>query len=232
MTAEVKPINPTVDAEPSPGETRGSMGQEAYLKLREAIDTGRFVPGNPVREQELSAILGMSRTPVREAIASLEAEGLITIDPRRGRVITKLDYQAVIEIYAFREVLEGFGARLAARHASEAEVSALQAMVRREADLIPNVPQIIRHNRRFHQAICYAGKNRYLVRALDALQATMSLIGPTTETGEAALRATAAEHVRIVEAIAARDADAADAAMRVHIQSTQRARIELLIDAG
>jgi DNA-binding GntR family transcriptional regulator len=233
--AEIKVVtnlNAAREETPPPAESRGSLGQEAYAKLREAIDTRIFVPGHPVREQELSEILGMSRTPVREAIATLEAEGLITIDPRRGRVITKLDYQAVIELYAIREELEAYGARLAARHSSEAEIAALQAMLRRELELIPDIAAIVRHNRRFHQAICFAAKNRFLTRSIEALQGPLSLVGPTTQTDEAALRTTASEHAAIVEGIAGRDPEAAEHAMRLHIQSTQRARIDLLISAS
>ena len=85
---------------------KGSRGGTAYQRLREAIATGKLKPGARVLESELATLLDMSRTPIREAIAALEADGLVSIDGARGRIVTKLDYQSTMELYAVREVLE------------------------------------------------------------------------------------------------------------------------------
>src|ERR1051325_8133236 len=85
------------------GGGKGSRGAKAYELLREAIASGKLKPGERVLESELATLLEMSRTPVREAIAALEADGLVTVDGVRGRVVTKLDYQSVMELYAVRE---------------------------------------------------------------------------------------------------------------------------------
>jgi len=80
---------------------KGSRGIKAYKLLRAAIATGRLKPGARILESELASLLRMSRTPIREAIAVLEADGLVTVDGARGRVVTKLDYQSIMELYAF-----------------------------------------------------------------------------------------------------------------------------------
>lgn len=207
---------------------QGSHGQVAYARLRGFIEGGELPAGSAIREVELSQRLGMSRTPVREAIAALEAEGLISPDPRQGRVVTRLDYQSVMELYAVRESLEGLGAGLAAGSASEAEILALREMLEEERGLLDDPAALAAHNRRFHQAVYRAGRNRWLARNLDGLQAAMSLLGPTTRTGMARAGSALAEHEAVVRAIAARDPTLATEAMQAHIRATQQARLRTL----
>ncbi len=217
-------------ADTKTSEVRGALGHIAYQRLREAIDQGQLVPGQPIREVELSEVLGMSRTPIREAVSSLEAQGLIALDPRVGRVVAKLDYQAIMELYSYREILEGYAAAQHALHASEAEVAGLEGMIEREKQILNDHIELGRNNRRFHQAIYLASRNRYLVRTLDDLQATMSLVGRSTQVGEEGARYNMEQHAAVVRAIRARDAVAAEKAMREHIRSTQLARIEMLVE--
>jgi DNA-binding GntR family transcriptional regulator len=115
----------TLDALPQGAlqDRKGSRGVQAYELLRSAIATGKLKPGDRVLESELAALLKMSRTPVREAIALLETDGLISLDNALGKMVTKLDYQGVMELYAVREVLEATAAALAARNASEIEIA-------------------------------------------------------------------------------------------------------------
>src|SRR5262249_15545568 len=117
-------------------DRKGSRGVQAYELLRSAIATGKLKPGDRVLESELAALLKMSRTPVREAIALLETDGLISLDHALGKVVTKLDYQSVMELYAVREVLEATAAALAARNASEIEIATLRNMLELEEQLI------------------------------------------------------------------------------------------------
>ncbi|MGE4370728.1 MAG: GntR family transcriptional regulator, partial [Burkholderiaceae bacterium] len=97
----------------------------AYRHIREAIRSGRFRPGDRLREVDLATELSLSRTPIRQALAKLEANGLIVNDPIRGLMVTELDFSAINELYYIREVLEGTAARLAAQHASDVELSIL-----------------------------------------------------------------------------------------------------------
>ena len=106
-------------------EMEGPQGQSAYRRLLAEIRTGQLLPGARLRETELAERLGISRTPVREAIRQLEADGLVTHQARQGATIRNLDYAEVIELYEMRSVLEGTAARLAARMASQVELAEL-----------------------------------------------------------------------------------------------------------
>jgi len=94
-----------------------SSSERAYKILTRAIERGELKGGTRLREGELAAQIGMSRTPVREALARLVEQGLIFNDGSRGLVVVELDHRAITELYAMREVLEGMAARLAAQHA-------------------------------------------------------------------------------------------------------------------
>ena len=94
-----------------------SLGEYAYERLRTHIREGALPPGTRVREAEVAGQLGISRTPVREALRRLEADGFLTFEPHRGMVVVQLDHQSVMELYAMREALEGTAAGLAAQHA-------------------------------------------------------------------------------------------------------------------
>lgn len=212
---------------------KGSRGVQAYQRLREAIATGRLKPGARILESELAALLEMSRTPIREAIAALEADGLVSIDGARGRVVTKLDYQSVIELYAVREVLESTAAGLAARNASDMEIVALREMLEMEERILDDPARLKDHRRRFHEAIYYCSHNRYIVKMLQYTQTGMLLLGPPvvgtrTDGSDTGL----SEHRAIVDAIAARDPDAAEAALRTDVRRSQQARLRLLLQEG
>jgi DNA-binding GntR family transcriptional regulator len=205
---------------------------KAHQILREAIATGRLKPGARVLESELSALLEMSRTPVREAIATLEAEGLVSVDGARGRIVTKLDYQSMMELYAVREVLEATAAGLAARNASEMEMVALRGMLELEEQMLEDAGRLADHNRRFHEAIYYCSHNRYILKMLEYIQTGMLLLGQVTRAGDERRGTALSEHRAIVDAIEARDAGAAEAAVRHHVRQAQQARIQLLLQHG
>jgi DNA-binding GntR family transcriptional regulator len=211
---------------------KGSRGVKAHQILREAIATGRLKPGARVLESELAALLEMSRTPVREAIATLEAEGLVSVDGARGRIVTKLDYQSMMELYAVREVLEATAAGLAARNASEMELVALRGMIELEEQMLEDAGRLADHNRRFHEAIYYCSHNRYILKMLEYIQTGMLLLGQVTRVGAERRETALSEHRAIVEAIEARDAGAAEAAVRHHVRQAQQARIQLLLQHG
>src|SRR5262245_33008127 len=208
---------------------KGSRGMKAYELLRQAIATGQLKPGERVLENELASWLNMSRTPVREAIASLEADGLVTMNGAQGRVVTKLDYQSIMELYAVREVLESTAAGLAARNASDMEIATLRNMLELEEQILDDAGKLADHNRRFHEAIYYCSHNRYIVKMLQSLQTGMLLLHPAGRTGNERRDTGLVEHRAIVDAIEARDPAAAESAIRQHVRLAQQARIKLLL---
>jgi DNA-binding GntR family transcriptional regulator len=217
------------DSMPSKAKRQqSSLSQTVYADLKELIASGRLKPGSRVREIDLAERLKVSRTPIREALRKLESDGLVAFAPHEGLIVTKLDHQAIIELYAMREVLEGTAARFAARHASEAEVQELNEFVKSEMDGPLDSDRLMRLNQAMHEALYRAGHNRYLLRSLHSLRDALILLGGTTLAMDARAETAHKEHVAIVTAIAERDPEAAEEAARTHIRNALRARLKLL----
>lgn len=202
-------------------------GRGAYLRLLADIRSGDLAPGARLRETELAARLGISRTPVREAIRQLEADGLVIHAPRQGAVIRALDYAEVMELYEMRAVLEGTAARMAARAASDLELGELEAL-NAELSAAPDAATAYELNRQFHLTLLDAAKNRFLVKSMNALQKTLLILGPTTLAAPDRAAAAVAEHARLLAALRARDEARAEAEMRAHIEASHIVRLRVL----
>lgn len=200
------------------------QGQGAYRRLLDDIRNGTLPPGARLRETELADRLGISRTPVREAIRQLEADGLVVHLPRQGATIRTLDHAEVVELYEMRAVLEGTAARLAARAASDIELAELAALNAELAEA-PAGPQAREVNRQFHRALIDAARNRFLLKAMSALQKTLLILGPTTLAEPARAVAAVSEHAAVLAALRERDGVAAEAAMRGHVEAALSARL-------
>jgi DNA-binding GntR family transcriptional regulator len=205
-----------------------SLGEFVLERLKDAIRRGRFRPGQRIREAEVAGWLGVSRTPVREALRRLQSDGLLRLTPWRGAVVAELDRAQVEELYATRRSLEGTAAALAAEHASEAEIAVFFDLLDQDAAAVDNVKRRARLNRRFHQALYHAAHNRYLLQALNALSDSLALLKSTTYEVPGRPEQARREHLEIAEAIRRRDPDAAERATRAHIDSAVVARLELL----
>lgn len=203
------------------------QGNAAYIKLLDALRAGRIGPGDRLRETELAEQFGVSRTPVREAIRQLEADGIVTHIPRQGASIRTLDYAEVMDLYEMRAVLEGTAARLAARAASDIEIDELFDMNNALAE-VGHGPEAFVLNRQFHAAILDAAKNRFLSRSIKTMQKALMILGPTTLTEPDRFEKAAREHMDILEAIKARNGQRAESAMRTHIETAQRVRVRAL----
>jgi DNA-binding GntR family transcriptional regulator len=212
-----------------PEDSELTQGQGAYRRLLDDIRTGTLAPGVRLRETDLADRLGISRTPVREAIRQLEADGLVVHLPRQGATIRSLDHAEVVELYEMRAVLEGTAARLAARAASDIELAELAAL---NADLAaaPSGPPAREVNRQFHRMLLEAARNRFLLKAVSALQKTLLILGPTTLADPSRATAAVAEHAAVLAALQARDGAGAEAAMRAHVDAALSARIRGMRD--
>lgn len=224
-------MKPKKTATPVPAIADGAglpRGEQAYRHLRAAIQEGRLKPGDRLREGELALEIGLSRTPIREALAKLEAEGLVVHDASRGIMVAELDYRMVTELYYMREVLEGTAARLAAQHASEVEISILEDLCRQYGESLDNEAKLALSNRQFHNTLYRCSHNRYLNNMLTVLHDALSLLGRTTLADRERAAETLREHKAVVEAIQRRDADAAEQALRNHIRAAQKVRMTQL----
>ncbi len=202
-----------------------SSGEAAYAALVSALRVGTFAPGDRLREEEVAERLGLSRTPVREALRRLESDGIVQHRPRIGAVIRSLSHTEVVELYEMRMVLERTAAEMAAKHGTTAEFDALDDLndrieAEREA---PAIGAAI--NQDFHRGLYLAGRNRFLLEAARALNNSLLLVGPTTYTDPARIDVVVHQHRDIVAALREGDAEAAGAAAEAHLQTSLRYRL-------
>jgi DNA-binding GntR family transcriptional regulator len=204
-----------------------SRGDFVYDSLRDAIWEGRFAHGERLREEEIGRALGVSRTPVREALQRLQQRGLLTVGPGRSLIVAQLTKQQVFELYAMREILEGSAARFAAQHANATEIDILYRLQGELAKASDDALVLVKLNRRFHQAIYEAAHNHYLTQTLETLHDSLALLHSTTFRVPNRRGDSDEEHRSIVAAIERRDPDGAEKAAREHIRQAQKTRFEL-----
>ena len=223
----VKKMKPSAKRQPLP-EAGGSLSERAYKHLHKAIQSGTFKPGTRLRELDLTEWLGISRTPIREALKKLESDGLIINEPSQGLVVTKLDLRMISEIYEIREVLEGTAAAFAARQALDGEVAVLRDIVSRELQIKDDAAALVEHNRIFHEALYRSTHNRYLQKFLNTLRESMALWVHTTLSVPGRSEEALDQHDAIVTAIERRDVLAAEQAARQHIRDAYRLQLKLV----
>jgi DNA-binding GntR family transcriptional regulator len=204
------------------------LGDVAYEAVREAILSNNLKPGDRVSEYKVAEWLGISRTPAREGLRRLEDKGLLTQHPRRGLVVASIDDDALQELYAVRELLEGAAAAMAAKRATEAEIATLQHLVEAEERIRDEPEQMYEHNRTFHDVIYRATHNQFLLKFLlitaDTLSAYRNI---STLVIEERRDEVVAEHRELCDAIARRDEAQARATATRHVQNALRARTRL-----
>jgi DNA-binding GntR family transcriptional regulator len=193
----------------------------AYAALRDDIVEWRLLPGTLLAEVEQSERLGVSRTPLREALGRLTAEGLTTAAGGRGVVVTGISLEDIDELFELRETLEGRAAELAAERGNSDDFAQLHRELLAAPDLISG-DDPARHNyyalvARLDAAIDMAVSNTYLAQAMGALRIHLVRIRRLAADDAVRLSAAAAEHAAIAEAIAARNPRLAHAATTLHL---------------
>ena len=211
-------------AQPTPKkETLVSLNQKAYAEIRRRILNGELSAEVPLSEYQLAEELGLSRTPVREAIKRLEREGLVQSIPNRGTFVAELTARDISEIYQVREQLEGFAARIAAETMSDESIKKLEEEIlilntlASEGQLI----EVVDSDIRLHKHIIASTQNSRLIELLGTLDDQMHRVRALFPQSSQWLEATLAEHANIVKAIKARDGDAAEKAMKTHLRSAR-----------
>ena len=199
--------------------------KDAYELLLDAIDRGEYRPGDRLVEAELADRFGVSRTPIREAFQRLETQGVLSRDGR-SLIVASLSHDEIGELYTVRAELEALAARLAAQHAAREEIRVLSDMVEEDRKLMGEPERLSLANKRFHRQLHLASHNRYLIQQLQLVHRTMALFATTTFAFEGRPTDGLAEHKAIVDAIAARDPEAADAAIRYHMSAAYETRLK------
>ena len=195
--------------------------EAAFEKIKEAIIKGHFKPGEKLVEQTLAQEMGVSRTPVREAIRRLEAEGFVVSIPRKGVVVSRADKEEIVQLYSIRAELEGLAARWAIENADEDDMRKLDEAISRmeETAASGDLDGVVQSNTLFHDAISQASKSRILCTLLKTLQDNIQRFRFQSLHLPGRPVAALAEHKEIVAAIKEKKAEEADRLLKEHLQN-------------
>lgn len=197
-----------------------SLGNQAYQELKRIILQGQVPPGGKLNEGELASALGISRTPVREAMNRLEKEGLVEIFPQRGAFVVRLAEKDIYELFLIRENLEGLAAYLASQQMNEKNLLRLEACVQgfREPFGEKDVQRYAREDFRFHQMLIQFSGARRLMNLLSTLHDHIRIFRLTTRGVSARMQPSLEEHRQIIEALGRKQPEEAERKMRQHIR--------------
>jgi DNA-binding GntR family transcriptional regulator len=206
-----------------------SLHDEVATKLRERIFAGELAPGSFVDEPALCAELSISRTPLREALKVLTAEGLLRHEPRRGCFVSEITERDLDEIFPVIALLEGRCAFEAANNASDADLAALEQLhdrLNRSAQA-RRINDYYDANFAIHEAIITLANNRWLAQVIGDLRKIVKLARLQQLHAPGRLDQSLSEHMAVFAALKARDAEGAEAAMRTHLTRQRVALREL-----
>jgi DNA-binding GntR family transcriptional regulator len=203
------------------GVEHRQLKDSVYLKLRQEIVTAQLPPGYVLREAELAARFGVSKTPLREAFVRLEKDGFVQIAPYRSAVVAGYSRQDLREIYEVRELLEGHCAREASVHISAEDMAALTRVVQDSAAAFEagDTEALTALIDEFDVLLYQQSKNSRITAMLDNLRDHVTRIGRLTVAIPGRLGNSVQEHQAIYDAIAARDGERAETLLRQHILS-------------
>ena len=193
-----------------------TRSDDVYERLREAILTGRARPNERLIEAELADRLQVSRTPIRESLQRLAAEGLV-VSRRRGWVVLEHTSVEIREIYEARAALEGYCARLAAQRATDAQLKEIASLHHPKRNLKSSRQHLVEINDGFHDAILAAAQNERLADMIRRNRSYYFTFRIAQLYSDEEADASIAGHQAIVRALLQRDANRAEREMRAHI---------------
>jgi DNA-binding GntR family transcriptional regulator len=192
--------------------------------IREGIMEGRLLPGERLKEDMIAKELEVSRTPVREAITMLEAEGLLETQQHRGAQVRSYTPAQLEEIYDMRSILEGYAARRAATRLTQRELSRLRSSVERMEKLQPkDLEHLVQQNGIFHDTILQAADSQRLVAMVTQTRALPLIYQSYAWYTTAQLSLSLEYHRRVLAALERHDAEVAEHDMRHHLFNAREA---------
>jgi DNA-binding GntR family transcriptional regulator len=214
----------------TPSIPRAALHEQVALRLRQMLVENRLAPGAKLNERELSEVLNVSRTPLREAIKMLAAEGLVELLPNRGAIALQLTEADVRNTFEVMAGLEGQSGELAAARISDAELAEIRALhfemmasyTRRD------LPAYYRLNAAIHDAINAAAKNPVLSVTYRQINARLQALRFKSNQDEEKWASAVHEHAQMIDALAARDASAMRAVLVAHLNHKRDVVLEQL----
>lgn len=206
------------------------LSDVAYGAIREEILTN-YVPGLPLSQREIADRLGISKTPVREALHELSQSGLVELIPGRGYFVARFSSKDVNDIFDVREALESKAAFLTARQIPNQDLDRLQALfanIDQERDEQRRLELMDELNTELHGTIVRVARNRRLSSILEMMKGQLDCIARLTVRIAGRLEQSHQEHIKILNALEARNPELAEKAMRAHLESTKESVLRSL----
>jgi DNA-binding GntR family transcriptional regulator len=201
-----------------------------FESLREAIINRQLEPGERMMEIQLAEEMGVSRTPVREAIRKLELEGLVVMVPRKGAYVAGLSLKEVADVFEIRRALEGLAAELAVDRITDAELENLERYLVKIADEIDrgDLNKVIETDTDFHTLLYEASRNQRLSQIINNLREHIQRFRATSLSHPGRMKEALEEHRRIVEAISSRDSETARRLAQEHIENAENSLMNVI----
>ena len=205
-------------------EDKHSLGSRVFHTIREDILAGKYAPNEELKEKTIGEELGVSRTPVREALRQLELEGLVSIIPNKGAYVVGITQKDMQDIYEIRCRLEGLCAAWAAKNISKEQLDELEEIVFRAEFHAKkgNAEQLVELDNKFHETLYAAAGSKELQRVLSDFHHYLQRVRKVTLMDEKRATESNSEHMMIVEALKEHDAKKAEKLATQHISSTAK----------
>lgn len=202
--------------------------------IREAIINGTLKPRERLMEIQLAEELGVSRTPIREALRKLELEGFIVMVPRKGAYVADISFKDIADVFEIRAALEALAAGLAAERITDEELEEMERLVVEKAEAIANqnMERLVQVDTMFHEAIYKASRNERLTSIISNLREQIQRYRTTSLAYPGRMQRSLEEHRGIVEAIQSRDPQIAQQVAREHIENAENSMIDAIKKDG
>lgn len=206
------------------------LREMVFESLREAINLGRLRPGERLMEIQLAEEMGVSRTPVREAIRKLELEGFVAMVPRKGAYVAGISVKDIVDVFEIRSSLEALAAGLAAERITDEEMELLERSLVEisEFSTDENIKAIVDGDINFHDIIYKASRNQRLVQIINHLQEQIHRFRMTSLSQPGRTKIALDEHKSIVEAISDRNVELAQQLAREHIENAEQSLLNVM----
>ncbi len=203
---------------------RTNLRDQVYDILKKRIILRKIQPGKKINEEELAKSLGVSRTPIREALLRLEHEGILKIIPRRGAFVVTQSKEKVIDLLEVREVLEGLVARLATKNMTPTRLNRLKSSLEKVSSVDGDNNKLLKYTPadvEFHALLLEACGNELLKNMMDSLNVNLQMVRLRTVTLPGRPEQTVREHYEILAAIEEMNSSLAEKLMRKHVASVR-----------
>ena len=209
----------TIDLPSSSDEEQPSLAEQAHQLLRQMIVRLDFGPGEVLKEDELQDLLGIGRTPIREALLRLQREHFVTVIPRRGMFVSGIEVEELSLLFETRAVLEPYAARLAAVRGTSEQWDAMAATLELTNDESLSGEDQLTLDRRCHEIMWAASGNKFIRDTLDSLYAQSDRLWHLYLSDVADMAHAVEEHLAILEALRNQDSDSVAKLVATHVQS-------------